>query len=392
MLQYPQGAPQLVYLDGQLKALRNRAKWHRDRARGQRERFHNNASCSVGVGVVTCASCGQQHAIPVGCGISRLCVCCRDRRAQQRRAQLWRAREEAIGRSKSRGRMRRRRRGGKWREFHLVLTMPDTRIGAPADRITKIFEAWRIFSRMWQRYQAGKGVPNAPQLPRNKVSREDNPKRRTRTARGFAGGGGSYWSRCFEWTPGADMKGHPHFHVWILGPTIPQETVRQWWGLALEAVGVPITWSTDPLVKLKAAVVELVVIEVHKGDKAIKTQRIRATDKQGHVLGYVEGWAVAEVDPKSGKSASAKVQADVYMALERRRHVQTSRGLMKMGEKEKACGVCGAVHSLSIEIHSWRDRNLLDIAKAWNSWPDMQRLPSRGPLRVLAKAKRREAA
>lgn len=375
----------------ELQAKRNRAKWHRDRARGQRERFHNHAKCSMGVGVVRCESCGHEHGIQVGCGVSRLCVACRDRRAQQRRAQLWRAREQAIARCKAKGRMLAKRRGGPWGEWHLVLTMPDQRIGAPADRIHTLFAAWRTFSRLWQRYQSGRTVPGAAELPRRPGSLDDKPRQRTRTARGFSGTGGAYWSRCFEWTPGADGRGHPHFHTWILGPRVGRDLVRSWWALALQALGVPVR-DTDPLVHLSRAVVELVVHEVHKGNRTIKNERIRATDKAGHVLGYVEGWAVAERDPKSGYTATAKVQADVYMALESRRHVQTSRGLMKLGAQLARCPTCGGLHVLSVEIHSWRDRDLLELARKWKTWPDVVRLPSRGPLRAIAKLKRRNAA
>jgi len=45
-----------------------------------------------------------------------------------------------------------------------------------------------------------------------------------------------------------------------------------------------------------------------------------------------------------------------------------------------------------VELHSWRSRDLLDVARKWKAWPDVEKLPSRGPLRALVKAKRREAA
>lgn len=45
------------------------------------------------------------------------------------------------------------------------------------------------------------------------------------------------WVRNFEWTPGQDGVGHPHFHIWLLCPFIDEEVLRHFWRCALRTAG-----------------------------------------------------------------------------------------------------------------------------------------------------------
>ncbi len=109
---------------------------------------------------------------------------------------------------------------------------------------------------------------------------------------------------------------------------------------------------------------------MHKGEQTIKRKRIRSSDPSGHVIGYVEGWAISETGKHGDPNASAETMARVYMALERRRHVQTSKGLMKLGERPTTCGTCGARGSFEVDVKSWRSPDLEELARklGWVTW------------------------
>ncbi len=144
--------------------------------------------------------------------------------------------------------------------------------------------------------------------------------------------------RAFEWTPGKDGLGHPHFHVWMLAPYIPETTIMVMWRDALLAVGVPIAPDAPVIVDIKrfrdfdgAAVGELV-----KGGsrQALEWSRLY---KRGpaHAFEYADGWTIS----KALETARPDVVASLYMALEGARLTQASRGFFEADEPA-ACETC----------------------------------------------------
>ena len=73
-------------------------------------------------------------------------------------------------------------------------------------------------------------------------------------------------------------------------------------------------------------------------------QTVKNTTRAGrpHHVNYIEGWTIATVGKHGHPNMSANVIARVYMALEARRTVRCTRGLLMLGYKANACPDCGA--------------------------------------------------
>ena len=295
---------------------KRRADWHAGRASGQLARHQDSAHCGKGQMVISCA-CGSSKAMPVRCGVTRLCVACREHRAQKRRAQLWAARRLIVNRLKSAGLW------GLFGEKHLILTLPDPRIPCTKKRIAVLFDAWRRFSRRLQKHVKGWEE--------------------------FA------YSRTFEWTPGRDGKGHPHFHVWMISRYLDRDMLWHWWARSLASAGLCLTPCDRQAVYIKEVRLEYIIREVVKGGKQIKLVSLKARDVGGKhdVIGYVESWSIAEHDENS--RATPETMARVYEALEGKRQNQTSRGLMSMAPSQYVCEHCGSTEC-TVEIERWFER------------------------------------
>ena len=335
-----------------------RARWYEGRAHGQRGRFGSLAHCGEGVVAVRCV-CGDERPSVLGCDVRRLCVRCRDASASERRERFARARGKLLERSYRLGHMRRLRRHGRYTEKHMTLTIPDQWIageGAVAWRVAVLFGAWRSFSQRMVRH-----------------FREQ--KERVTYFRGF------------EWTAGADGRGHPHFHVWLWCPWVSVELLRRWWALALHEQGVLVfgcgdarleatgpggrarrnSWPVSSPVVLDVREVKVrrarAQFEIIKGGRAIKVERprlvVEAVAPGGgvDVVGYVEGWVLQEVDT-NGRPVPPEVLAELYEALECRRQTQASAGFLALGERECSCPACGLLGGFSAEIVPWWDLEL----------------------------------
>lgn len=179
-----------------IAAPRRKALWHAYRARGQRARFTNAASCGGTLATIGCGAChstAAEKTRPVGCGIVRLCPTCALVQAARRRSRFGRARARAVARAHKAGAYVPRRPGGRYSEKMLTLTIPHFGLACenhgttpapgclgcvfapgldpagnatpPASRdrpdlavegrIRAIFEAWPIFLRLWNKYEIG---------------------------------------------------------------------------------------------------------------------------------------------------------------------------------------------------------------------------------------------
>jgi hypothetical protein len=351
------------------------AKWHQGRDNGQKYRFRKLAACGSRVMIAQCKSCeGDRRAVVEGCGIARLCKLCSLRNAKKRRGRFGRARARVstdlarIGYTRSRKKQRGTLTpGGLWSDKMITLTVPhfllshvaeDARIrdfgkgraiDATMARIYAVRAAWPLFARALGRWFKLGGtlerpkkydVPRAPiAMPLKDGTLAPPPMH-----------------RAFEWTVGGDGLGHPHFHIWLLGPKIPGETLAAMWRDALIACGVPLASDAHVVVTIQhfrdfngAAVGELLKdgltrqtlnLEAHiKGAPSRKTLEWSRLYKHGptNAFEYSDGWTIAD----ALEHARPSVVASLYKALEGSRLTQGSRGFFEADELP-ACTTCSA--------------------------------------------------
>lgn len=343
----PRGATDARTVDALRDAVSSR-RWHLARARGQRERFAKVRGCGARVMVAACKSCGtERKPVHEACGVRRVCPRCDVAGASERRARFGRARGRVLVDAHRYGLFRKVRRGGAYSEKMLTLTVPHFGIEDASGvvraesrdtlhaRISAAFRAWPVFLRRLNRW--------------------------------FKGAGAEFVAlhRSFEWTPGKDGEGHPHFHVWLWCPFVDVWLIRAWWAEALRSVG----WRVDvddedrdvirvDLRRLRSVNVAA-VRELMKGGRrsALTLSRVefasakdadawrafmRGAWRDGasgpgmDAFSYAEGWTIGDV-----KGCAADVVARLYMALEGRRLTQASSGFF-VDDEPAACECCGA--------------------------------------------------
>jgi hypothetical protein len=306
-------------------------RWHRGRARGALARFKRVDACGEDECEVS-HICGHSWRVRSMCGTYRLCWKCRDRAARKRKRRFADARLRQVEIARRKGLFNRSRKWGAWTEKHLTLTVPhvladaiegarmvaeergerlDT--AAVGARIRLLRDAWRWFTielRKWLRLYFGRRV----RVP---------------------------YYRAFEWTPGGDKFGHPHFHVWMLAPFLSHERVCQWWRIALARAGLH---DVPPrvIVSVRRVSSRGIEHEVAKGNGA--ALKIRREGGGNDVIAYAEGWSIAG-DAKAGADGVApliepEIAAALYAALEGARMTTTSGGLL-LASMPLPCSCCG---------------------------------------------------
>lgn len=350
-----------------LEAARTAHRWHLARARGQREKFLSKAHCGQGVVRVGCGACAGERAALVGCGNRRICVRCRERAAEKGRRAFASAREAVLRVGNRLGLTRRARRGGRYTEKHVTLTVPDSWIcgeGAVRWRVEVLLAAWPRFIGRLSRWARKKGER-------------------------------LWFFRGFEWTPGADGLGHPHFHVWFWSGFLPADVLRWFWSLALQEAGVVVfpgelraaayypSGRARSLVNGRPPVTAFPVVvdvrevklrrvsimhEVVKGGAQVKT-RLRL-EAGNDLVGYVSGWCLSEV--ANGQRISEAVLAELYCALEGRRQTQASAGFLALGYVPCACGSCGVSGFFRVRVVPWWSLDL-ELVRATLGLPALAR-------------------
>lgn len=356
-------------------------RWHEHRATGQRKRFRRIRSCGAQMRIATCRGCASEgKAVPEGCGVTRVCKRCQDYRAGQRRARFGRARASLLRDAARRHLFKKDRAFGRFGEKLLTLTIPHVTRGecvgkrlreAPSEvacRIDGLFAAWPIFLRIFRKVFRQLGI-EPPTVHRS-----------------------------FEWTPGNDGQGHPHFHCYMFSPFVPHRQdgaigraefearkgplrvmlktpegrlirynpkksahrfgrlviagcLRDTWAFALESAGVPIRFDEAGAPILATDLQSLsfeprAVREVMKGGKGWRTQAITlsriGTKRRSPAelaFDYAEGWNLASV---GDGEIDHDTRADLYMALEGRRLTQASREFY-LKDEPPACTCCGSI-------------------------------------------------
>lgn len=331
--------------------------WHEARDNGQRYRFRRLGQCGSRVVIATCDGCkADRKPIPEGCGIARLCLRCATENAKIRRARFGSARARAalvlgrLGYTKARRGKGPGAPGGKWGDKMITLTVPHFDLADVDDdaefldvgavradstamaRIYAVRAAWPLFARLLRGWFATAGG-------RKRRTRAERLRPRMRPI-AVPQADGSYQPpplhRAFEWTPGRDGQGHPHYHVWLLAPFLPEETVERFWRESLAAVGVPV----GDYVRVKvqafrdfdgAASAELVKVGRRQ---ALEYSRLYV-EGPSNAFEYSDGWTMMD----ALRLASPDVVPELYKALEGMRLTQGSRGLF-VEDEPATCDAC----------------------------------------------------
>jgi hypothetical protein len=272
-------------------SIRWKAKWYDDRARGHRERIERVEACQADIIHVSCSACGVGRELAAGCRAWMLCVRCRGAVSAALRARFLAARRLVVEQAMERNLFRPVRRGGRYGERFLTLTVPHESRSI-AGRIGLAFAAWTRFLKLF------------------------NAHLRAHVIRSVE------WFRVFEWTPGEDGLGHPHFHVWLFSPFIDVDLIREWWALALAAEGCAAT---------------RVIVDI----KAITDPRTAAAELIKYMLKDITS---------SGEKIPPAVFARVYEALAGRRMRQASEGFMGLAKGVLPCCECGATLPRTVRI------------------------------------------
>lgn len=263
------------------------ARWHRRRAYGQIDRFLAVLDCGVTKFWLVCEACGRAKEKARQCRITLVCVSCRGYIGQEKRSRFKRARERALARANAFGLLESGRHGVRWSEKLLTLTMPHLTEHGPAERIRIMFRAVALFRKALKRWLE-------PSVHSDLVA----------------------WFRTFEWTPGADGRGHPHFHWWLLCPYLDRAVILEAWAQALRTAGVRCATKDTVIVFIQ---------QVHDGEGAAY-----------EVIKYL----TKDILPDR-QFVSPEVFGEVYAALDTRRITQSSKRFFKNIDDHAVCE-CGA--------------------------------------------------
>lgn len=276
---------------------RKAGRWHRARAKGQRYRISNAIDCGTGPKVrqTTCQACGTVEEHPLSCGNTLVCISCRGRLQQKRRAKIGNGLRVVVYRGKVAGLLRRNRKGGRWSDKLVTLTIPHVGEHDIGDRIAIVHRAWTHFLKEW-----------------NAWLREAAPHLRR-----FA-----TWYGSHEWTLGDDHRGHPHVQFWAFCPFVDKLWLQDTWHAALEKAG--FSWEGD-----------------------VNTHIEEAKDVKGGVFELIK-YVVKDI-VKDGEFVAPALFGELLEGLDGRRLRRGSRGFIKMCETPIPCD-CGAEKCRSTRI------------------------------------------
>lgn len=266
------------------------ARWHQRRAWGQIDRFAHVQDCGAKKYWLLCSECHGVQERTASCRVPLLCLTCRGTITRERRAEFHFARNRALDRAHGRDLFDFSRPGGRWTEKLLTLTSPHCPEHGVVQRIASLFAAWPLLRDSIKKHFAKTAAPHEDLVT---------------------------WFRTFEWEPGNDGQGHPHFHLWWLSPFIDHKLIRHWWRCALQTAG----FSAPSLAH--------VIIDIRE----IRNGRGAALE----VIKYL----TKDILPDR-QLVRPEVFARVYEALDGRRLTQASARFFKCVERQAKCN-CGAV-------------------------------------------------
>ncbi len=196
-----------------------------------------------------------------------------------------------LEQARARGLLFRWRKGGRYSEKLFTLTIPHHERDTVRGRIESVLSAWKYFLKSFNAWARSK-----------KFELE--------------------WVRVLEWTQGSDNLGHPHLHVWIFSPYLPQDFLSAWWREALERAGL-----------LLGDQEELLDVDIRAAGDDVADELIKYLCKD---IGA------------GGEYVAPATFAEVYAALDGRRAMQGSSGFLALGDAPSRCRYCGASGSLRV--------------------------------------------
>ncbi len=353
---------ELSTLRAEEKAANSTIRWHEGRASAQASRFDTIRTCGTTRMVVTCGPCGNsltQEPIPCRCGVVRVCKPCADHVAGKRAKRIAAARLDAILFAEERGLFTPRIHMGAWSEKMLTLTVPhvqlhDVRADSP---VADALEGEGMRTTVNARIAALRlAWPRFMRALRKLILRAEGK---------FFAEAFRYF-RFLEWTRGSDGQGHPHFHVYLLCPFIPQAELARLWANALTSVGVgraiPLRCSRcadegrDTLCPLGENAPHVVVDIrrlygptaaqlrelIKRGERRAIEDRLTVLRRPDEVTEYANGWHMGEAFDDLSDDQMLDSKRDVYIALEGRRMAQGARGFLQPRHRPH-CGNCRCV-------------------------------------------------
>lgn len=259
--------------------------WHKQRAQGQRDYFKKLRRCGTEFFGLGCLDCGHRENIGNKCDKYLLCPVCRSHRIKKYRARAINVFGNFERYAQKTGRLRGKRRGGRYTKKLLTLTVPH--VGDTAQRIKLLQVAWVWFLRKLNEHFAALGCKDV------------------------------IWLRAFEWTPGHDGKGHPHYHLILFSPFLPRLELGLWWHAALRRAGCPASEVACALIP--------------------DIQKVRKEHDVCEAIKYL----TKDIDLNTAL-ADVSVFLAVFESLYGKRLIQTSKGFFKYWESRfiyqcKAC-------------------------------------------------------
>jgi len=190
-----------------------------------------------------------------------------------------------IADAASRGLLRDNRRGGRWSEKFLTLTAPHFPHHSITERIRIVLDAWSRFLRRLNDFWKAQDARSVQ------------------------------WFRVFEWTPGcSDDFGHPHLHLWLLSPYLPQQDLEAWWRQSLAA-------------EYRGETVDRVVVHINE---------VSGEGAEHELIKYL-----TKDITSNGEKIAPELYAEVYTALDGHRVTQASSGFMGKGKARQNACECG---------------------------------------------------
>jgi hypothetical protein len=313
-------------------------EWYASRARGQRWRFRNAEGCGEGPKAlrVACSECGCFSDHPVSCGVALVCLRCRGELQAKRRAEVGASQRVSYEHAKRLGFLRRNRKGGRWSDKFVTLTVPHMHEHSVGERVELIAKAWTFLLKRFNEWKRALFPSVCWCLAIEGSHRVHDHVR---------------WYGSLEWTPGSDPGGHPHVHLWFMGPYLDQFALADWWRGALEKAGLG---ELEP-----------------EGRRIVRRYRDslnapyiqEAKDVRGGVYELVKYLVKDILD--DGSLIAPERFAAAFEALDGRRLRRGSRGFLKLGWTPTPCIGCGVSGCLGCSF--------VEKKGAWLRTPEAER-------------------
>lgn len=425
---------------------RHIGQWWLSRAEGERARFERVANCLEETSYVqlTCRHCGEKTQIETGCGSSWFCHRCRKKNADKFRMKFVRRASGLINAARRAGLMdpyfgnhllTRKRR--EWLERVLppnpktgkpikaplrfaqrFVTVTAPHFGTVEERIQimklampRFCDRLRAeFLQLYPELAEYSGITHEPRtriepVLRREWDEETGSMRRVVVREEIAQPEPKNfspaqalidcveYSQQFEWTPGDDGQGHPHWHTWLFSPYLPHAMAERVWRQAwTQTVGDVLGYCPLELADYWRGTARLVVDVqgVYRRDDKGAYSR----DEKGNLLDAGDDAMSAahelvkymlkdfELYEDKAQRAAPDVFARVYVKASGKRMRQSSAGFGRWALKQaKICPTCwhesDVGHWARIEVkHTIQDEAL---SFSGGIVPPLPTGPPRGP-------------